>query len=162
MENINKYIYSLILTAFIAVVVELISPAGDGGGVGKHVNMICGLCIAVALINPLKDGAQWLVELARDGIEGIVETSEMPSAEQYGDAFAEQIYTVSDSEIKRLLCEKFAISENDIEIHSTFNEEYRPMRITVLLSGQAVFKDPHKITDYLSGAFGCEAVVAIT
>ncbi|MBE6694314.1 MAG: hypothetical protein E7589_06090 [Ruminococcaceae bacterium] len=162
MENINKYIYSLILTALIAVIVELVSPADDGGGLGKHVNLICGLCIAVALLNPLKEGAQWLLELARDGIDGVVETSEMPSVEHYGDAFAEQVYTVSESEIKRLLCKQFDISENDIEIRCDFDERYLLVRITVLLSGKAVFKDPHKITDYLSGAIGCEAVVAIT
>jgi hypothetical protein len=161
MENINKYIYSLIITSVIAVLAELIIPKGEGAGIGKYVDMISGLCVVIALISPVKAGVDWLLELEADGIGGLVSEHELPDAESYAEAFEMQILDASQEEVRRLICKNFKIDPENIRVSLRFSEEYALQSVSVILRGNGVFVNPAEVTQYVRKTFGCECVVAV-
>ena len=158
MEKFNGYIYSLILTALVTVIVELITPSASA--TSRQVNFVCGLCIAVALIMPVKEGVEWLIAAQHEGFFDI--GGDHVLIEDYDDAFSEQINKLSEDELKRVLCERFDISSENVDVRLILDEDYNIGQITVILSGKGIFANPHELINYLENTYGCEAEVAIS
>ena len=47
------YIISVICISVITSLISMLTPDGEGGGIGKNMKLICGLCIVFVWINPI-------------------------------------------------------------------------------------------------------------
>lgn len=157
MENFKRYVYSLILTALVTVIIELLMP--NDSATSRQINFICGLCITVALILPVKDGILWLIDAQNKDFSFV---SDEASPEDYSDVLSEQISKLSADELKRLVSEKFDIPSDCIDAHMHFNESHSLEKITIILHEKGVFINPHRIMDYLESTFNCPAEVAVS
>jgi hypothetical protein len=160
MENINKYIYSLIITSVVAVIAELIISKNDNG-ISRYVDLICGLCVAMALIAPVKGGVEWLIRYSDGGIDGIILDHELPPKENYSDIFDLQLQGITEDEICRQICNEFGIDSKNIRINAHFDDSYAPQTINVVLNGKGILKDPTQIIRYINTAFNCQGTVAV-
>lgn len=161
MENINKYIYSLIITSLVAILAELILPKADGDGAARYVDMISGLCIVIALLGPIRAGVTWLTEYQTNGISGVISSVELSEIDAYGQGFDIQLTAVTEEEILRCVCEKFAIKEQNIRLYASISKEYKLASVTVILSGEGILENPSNIIEYVRNTFGCECTVAV-
>ena len=49
----KAYVISVIIVGVIGSIIALISPEGEGGGLGKHTRLAVGLCVILVCIAPL-------------------------------------------------------------------------------------------------------------
>ena len=66
--------------------------------------------------------------------------------------------------LKQTLCQEFAIAEDDLRVRVEWagtGMEMRPQKVTVILSGKAIWKDPAKIEGYVTSLLDCDCVSAI-
>ncbi len=66
--------------------------------------------------------------------------------------------------LTQTLCEQFEIAEDDIRTHVEWSgdgDNLRPKKVTVILSGKAIWKNPAKIEEYVSSLLDCDCVSAI-
>ena len=161
----KEYVYVLILTAVMAAVAELLT---DGEGASNMVRMVAGLCVLVALIQPIKEGIAWLGETAR-GESVPHEWLSLPDADLDAEAvFNQQLSDLSRREVERaaetILDERFGVRPEDCRVEATVEsngEQMSIQRVYVLLSGSAVLKNPHTIEAFLEQTFGGDCVVAV-
>ena len=69
-----------------------------------------------------------------------------------------------ESMLTETLCKEFEIIEDDIRTHIEWSgegEDMRPQKVTVVLSGKAIWKDPAKIEAYVTSLLGCDCATAI-
>ena len=65
--------------------------------------------------------------------------------------------------LTELIGEQFALAEGSVrcEIEWEADNETVPKKITVILSGSAIWRDPEKIESFVEDLIGCECVTAI-
>ena len=65
--------------------------------------------------------------------------------------------------LTELIVEQFALAEGSVrcEIEWEADNETVPKKITVILSGSAIWRDPEKIESFVEDLIGCECVTAI-
>ena len=161
----KAYVYALILTAVVAAIAELLA---DGGGSSGAVRMVAGLCVLLALIQPIREGIVWLQSAAEGEIvpeEWVSLPEGDPKAEE---VFGEQLLHVSqqavEAEALSLLRDRFDVPSDGCRIRATVVSEghgVRVERMTVLLSGSAALKNPHTIKAFMENTFGGECAVAV-
>ena len=162
MDDIKTYLLSIFATALLITVVDILAP---GGGLSKHLKLVTSLVFVCILISPslafaerLKDFANGDWELA---IEGDMEehySSELQNA--LDDASKEYF----ENMLELTLCKEFDIAEDNLRVAVEWigdAENLRPKKVTVILSGKAIWKNPAKIEEYVSSLLNCECVSAI-
>lgn len=161
----KEYIYVLILTAVMAAVAELLTDGGSSAGV---VRMVAGLCVLVALVQPVKEGILWLRE-ASLGEADFEEWLTLPDEGVDAEAvFNGQLSQLGRQEVERatvsLLAEQFGVRPEDCRVEAELVGDGGEMRIEcirIVLSGMAILKNPHSIEAAVKEAFGGECVVAV-
>ena len=162
MDDIKTYLLSIFATALLITVVDILAP---GGGLSKHLKLVTSLVFVCILISPslafaerLKDFANGDWELA---IEGDMEehySSELQNA--LDDATKEYF----ENMLELTLCKEFDIAEDNLRVAVEWigdAENLRPQKVTVILSGKAIWKNPAKIEEYVTSLLGCTCVSAI-
>ena len=162
MDDIKTYLLSIFATALLITVVDILAP---GGGLSKHLKLVTSLVFVCILISPslafterLKDFANGDWELA---IEGDMEehySSELQNA--LDDASKEYF----ENMLELTLCKEFDIAEDNLRVAVEWigdAENLRPGKVTVILSGKAIWKNPAKIEEYVTSLLGCACVSAI-
>lgn len=157
----REYLLNVIGAALMVGVIGVLVPAD---GLKKYVVFIGSLCILGILLSPLTSLANFLVNIGSDGIYGIADS--LNDEKKYDEKYCEYMSglgreAIAD-EICRLLCENFSIPDGECHVGVTFSGEGEKValgRVTVILSGRSVFRDPYEIEDYLSRLLGCEVVV---
>lgn len=157
----REYLLNVIGAALIVGVIGILVPAD---GLKKYVVFIGSLCILGILLSPLNALSDFLGELGTDRLYGIADS--LYDEKKYDEKYREYMSGIGceavADEICRLLCENFSISDSECHVGVTFSgegEEVALGRVTVILSGRSVFRDPYEIEDYLSRLLGCEVVV---
>ncbi len=161
MVRIRGYIISVMCVSVVGSLVSMLAPDGEGGGLGKHIRLIFGLCVIIVSINPIKDIVYYIKDVkyewdyVKDGYD----------SEKYEEIFYES-YSASEIEnlksgIKQLLSDRFDIDISECEISVGTDGGGGLERILVTLYGNAVWKNTEEIEEYLYGLFGCEIVTAI-
>ena len=163
----QSYLISLITAALIAALVGILAPEGERGGLGKHLKLIASLFLICILIVPLKGFTNTLQELI-DGNwaislpNGELSKDELQSdAEKALDEASEQYFADA---LGNALCTQFALSASDVRCTVNWERidgESRPVRVTVFLSGRAIWQDTHAIEAYVNGLLGCACITAI-
>lgn len=161
MVKIKGYVISVMCVSIVGSLVSLLSPEGEGGGLGKHVRLVFGLCIVIVLINPIKDVVCYIknaeYEWVKDGGDQNSEKYEEIFYESYSSAEIENL----KGGIKQLLYDRFEIDGSECEISVSLNSEGGLDRVLVTLYGGAVWKNTEEIEGYLYGILGCEIVTAV-
>lgn len=160
----ESYVYALILTAVMAAIAELLT---DGTGASGAVRLVAGLCVLTALIQPLGDGVRWLRGVSSE--ENLSEWLSVPEADlDAGAVFSQQVSSLSEQavadEAERLMQEKFGVPADQCRVVAEVAVEQgkpRIERLTVVLSGSAILKNPRTVQAYMEQAFGGECTVAV-
>ncbi len=163
MNETEAYIISLFVTALVATLAGILAPSGEGGGIARHLRLVAALAVVCVLISP----TLILVEGLRNAMNGEWESDTSSKEEIYEEmqgamqAASKQYFVQMLSET---LAKEFDIAEDDLRCHVVWQgdgEEMRPERVTVVLSGKAIWKDPSRIENFVSALLGCECVTAI-
>ena len=165
MDDIKTYILSIFATALLITVVDILTPSGTGGGLSKHLKLVTSLVFVCVLISPTVSLVQRLGEFANGNWEFDMEGDiEDHYSSQLQDALDNASREYFEGMLVQTLCEEFEILEDDIRIHVEWegkNENLRPQKVTVVLSGKAIWKNPTKIEEYVSSLLNCDCVTAI-
>lgn len=162
----TAYLLSLIATALVVVLCRILSPDGERDGIAKHLRLLTALLLVVALLSPiltLIDGAQKLVSG-----EITFPWEDAPSTEDYSDELQSVLDSASTSYFSDMLTqtieEHFEIDRGEVRCAIQWErdgERLAPTRVTVILSGSAIWKDPARIEQFVTALLGCACVSAI-
>ena len=162
MDDIKTYLLSIFATALLITVVDILAP---GGGLSKHLKLVTSLVFVCILISPSLAFAERLKDFANGdwefAIEGDMEehySSELQNA--LDDASKEYF----ENMLELTLCKEFDIAEDNLRVAVEWigdAENLRPVKVTVILSGKAIWKNPAKIEEYVISLLGCTCVSAI-
>lgn len=163
MENIKAYILSIFATALLITVADILAPSG--GGVSKHLKLVSSLVFICVLISPTVSLAQRLKEFANGNWElEMEEDVEDHYSSELQNALDDASFAYFEGMLKQTLCQEFAIAEDDLRVRVEWagtGTEMRPQKVTVILSGKAIWKDPAKIERYVTSLLDCDCVSAI-
>jgi hypothetical protein len=158
----REYLMSLIIAALLVGLLGALVPEGEGGGLRRYVTFIGCLCVLILLISPVTHMLGFMSELSDGDIDISFDTQDG----QYEQQFKQYITSLGEdsitAELTRVICEKFDISEQECHVKiDTYdaNGEMAIGRVTVILSGKAIFRDPYEIEQYVNELLGCECTV---
>ncbi len=149
----------------VGSLLSMLSPEGEGGGLGRNFKLVLGLCIVLVSLNPIKSIVLSVKEL---DIGSIVEVPEA-DGEKYEEYFKDS-YTSAEVEnlksgIYRMLSDRFSVAREDCSVAVTLGQSEGNARtlevIFITLYGPAIFKNTAEIEEYFGAIFGCEIVTAI-
>lgn len=163
----KTYLITLVSASLFATLVGILSPSGDKGGISKHMKLLTSLFLVCVLISPLQDAIKGLHTIL-DGSAELPWLEESQDENLYEQEMNEALEGASTSYFTQMLTQmletQFAIATGDVRCQvqwKTENETLTPVRVTVILSGRAIWKDPQKIENFVSELLGCECVSAI-
>ena len=161
-------LYALIATAVAATLVELIAPQGEGGRRGGQVRLIAGLCILIALIQPLREGITLLRAVAEGNLSEMIPDMELPSEEEYGSVWADTLEGLGEQEVaswvEGVLGREFGINPDNRRVQVICENTDSTLcvrEVRIALWGAAIWKDPHAIEAYVSERLFCPCTVSV-
>ena len=162
----TSYLISLVSASLAVSLISILAPEGSGGGIGKHIRLLSALFLICVLIAPVGQ----LIGGIRDLANGNFTLPEiaLPNEEDGNlqlqsslDDASKQYFLDS---LTILLLQEFSIEEGDLSCKAVWSEQEGqtlPKRITIILSGSAIWKDPNKIQSFVTELLGCECITAI-
>ncbi len=162
----KTYLITLILAALIGTLIGILSPQGERGGIEKHMKLLISLFLICVLITPVHGMIDGLRSLSDGEIE-------LPFGGEIGkDDYQDQFNSALDSAstvyfaemLSQALQKEFTIPANEIQCNVTWENkdgELKPIRVTAILSGSSIWKDPQPIEDFVSALLGCPCETAI-
>ena len=161
----KAYFLSVAAAALIAAICSVLVPSGEGGGIAKHVKLLTSLLLVCVLIAPLGD----LIELLPGAVSGDMtfpweDTEGGTDEENLQDRLDEVSTTYFTALLTETLEREFAIEAGDLRCAIQWEgegEQMRPTRVTLLLSGRAIWKDPEAMEAFVTELLGCACVSAI-
>ena len=162
----KAYLISLIATALAVAMVSILTPEGEKGGIAKHVRLLTSLLLITALISPVVGLIDGMRALAEGNLE--LPWEENAPQEDYSEQLQGALDTASTTyftdRLTQTVEEQFEISAGEVRCAvqwEAVDGKLAPARVTVILSGSAIWKDPAEIEAFVSTLLGCECVSAI-
>ena len=161
------YIYSIVVLSAVIGVIFSLTPKSQG--LRKHLRFISSVCLLCVLTSPAAELVDELFSMGKD-LAGSVSQSEKELQDKYEgifDDYLEGKYGENIGQaVKDALYDKFNIKNENCRVATEFSYSEKdglktPRKITVVLSGRAIYVDPLKVKDFISEVFGCEAEVAM-
>ena len=156
----KTYLLSLLGASLAVALVSILAP----DKFSKHIKLIASLFLICVLIAPLPRAIGSIQSLI-DGINGDTGND---SSSDYTDRMDDAINSASKTyfaqTLTQMLEQQFSIPAGEIRCAVQWAEDeetLRPQKITVILSGSAIWKNPANIENFVSGLLGCECVTAI-
>ena len=164
MEDIKAYLLSIFATALLITVVDILAPA-SAGGLSKHLKLVLSLVFVCVLISPTVTLAERLLAFANGNWELEIEGD-------LKDHYSQELQNALDDASKdyfegmltQTLCNEFNIVEDELRVRVEWSgegENLRPEKVTVILSGKAIWKDAGKMEAYVTSLLECDCVSAI-
>ena len=147
----SAYIYGIICASAAIGVAELLVP--ESAKTRPYLKLIFSLALLLVIVKPLGELAQMLPSF------GDMIFDEKFESDEYAKIADEQLCEAYREGIKKALCKNFSLSNFDVGV--IMGGERKPLRVAVTLMGEDIFRNPYKIEEYVSGAFGCECIVVI-
>ena len=158
----KAYILTIFATALIMTVVDILAP---NGATARHLKLLGTLVFVCVLISPTVSLAQKLQDFANGEWETKFEGEiEDHYSSELQNALDDASFAYFEGMLKQTLCQEFAIAEDDLRVRVEWagtGTEMRPQKVTVILSGKAIWKDPAKIEGYVTSLLDCDCVSAI-
>lgn len=157
----RETVIALFLSVLGLSILSMLAP-----GEGKSIRLVVGLCVIIALLVPLK-------ELASDfSVDTLLSLSLREDKEEKESSYQAELVSVLqqagraelESAVAERLAAKFGMDRADFSVcadTAVINGEMRIEKIVVLLSGNAIFKNPHAISAYVEEWMGCQCAVAL-
>ena len=159
----KEYLFSLVCISLFCSVFGLLSFGGKGGDAG--VRRVLSLVILIAVFAPLPG---LISDLAKSDLDNIADLVGDTGGEDDTDRFIEglEMYGAQyvNAEISRDVSQRFDAAESEISAIASFGMKDGALyleKITVILSGKAIWKNPHEIEKYVEERYGCNCVSAI-
>jgi hypothetical protein len=156
------YFLGLMAVAVCCSAVELLTPAGEGGGVSGHMKWMSGLCLLCVLITPvcqLLSGGEGVLDRLEQALDDWLaegEKAEEEYADQWQDQYKGMDIVYAQASISALLQQKFEIAEKEVNVRLEVDEAAeRITAVSVGLSGQAVWVNTHELEAYVEQMLGC-------
>lgn len=160
----REYLLSLLVVSLILAVIGILAPDGEKGGLSKHVRLVAALVWICVLISPLSH----IISDVRDWWNGELLSIEEEPARDY----QEQALQALDQASKDYFCdmltqvleENFSLSPGTVRVQVFWSQgesEIKPEKITLLLSGSAVWQSPKEMEQFVKELIGCECISAI-
>ena len=157
----QTYLLSLLGGALAAALVGILAPEGAS----RHIRLVSSLFLICVLVAPLPKAigsvSSWFEELEEAADAG----------ESGGGDYAAQLEAAMESasrsyfaqSLTQMLEQRFSIPAGEIRctVRWQQGEEPRPERVTLVLSGSAIWKNPAEMEKFVTGLLGCECVTAI-
>lgn len=155
----KAYLLSLLGTAFATALVNLLCPDRSQRYM-KFMTSMLFLCVLASPLPQILHAAEELVSNG-DSLFDPPSTEQSPSRNDYLDE-ASKTYFVQH--LTHLLETELQIPAGEVRCAVLWEEEdgiATPVRVTVILSGSSIWKDPNRIEATVSALLGCECVTAI-
>jgi hypothetical protein len=161
----QQYLMGLFTLALCCAVVELLAPAGEGGGIARHIKLLSALCLLCTLISPLisllQNGGElpkiwedWFKEWT-DTDEEIKEWEDRWQEESEGLDIAYAQLMVAD-----MIREEFGLEASDVRVELLLDEEEGSVKeARVALTGKAIWVDTHRMEAYIKDTFGWQGTI---
>ena len=164
----KAYLLTLLATSLIVALIGYLTPEGERGGLSKHIGLLSGLCLLCVLIAPLGNA---LTEV-REALDGNLilpwEDSESESNSLGRDQLQAALDEAGDAYFTEMLTQtlerEFAIPSGELRCVAFWEHEEkgpRLQKVTVLLSGSAIWRDTAAIEAFVSNLLGCPCTSAI-
>lgn len=150
----QKYLLSVVGVSFAAALTRLLSPRGERDGLIKAIRLLTAILVIFVLIAPLRSVvggiADWFGTLSTDGVIDDLRESAEAGRDDLTRAYLTERLT-------RRLEEDFGIAEGDLTCFAEWEdgETLRPLRVTLLLSGGAIWKDARAMEEEVTTLLGC-------
>lgn len=162
----KPYLISLIGAAIAVALIRMLSPEGEGSSIAKHVKLLTALLLISVLISPVVD----LIGGVRAWASG--EHSFPWEDRDHSQSNTENLQNALDSAsttyfsdmLTQTVANRFGISPGEVRCAVQWTEAgdaLVPERVTVILSGQAIWLDPAQIETFVRELLGCDCVSAI-
>jgi len=160
----QSYLISLLVTAMVLAVIGILTPGGERDGLSKHVRLVAALTWICILISPVLGGIEALTNWWN---------GEISFSEEIGEAdFQTRLDEALDSSSKAYFCdmltqtleERFSITPGDLRCYVTWKSNdggLSPEKVTLLLSGNAVWQSPREMEQFVTELIGCECVSSV-
>ena len=156
----KEYLLSILAAALIVSIVGMLTPDGSQ----KAVKLIGALFLLVAISTPLPQ----LITAIPNQLEEIFQIDQEDSVEedfrlQMDSTLENASKTYLAQSLTSMLAQKFSIPSDEIRctIRWCDGETPAPEKVTVILSGSAIWKNPNQIEETVTQLLGCECVTAI-
>ena len=164
----KSYLLTLLATAVVVTIISILTPDGEKNGISKHIGFLSALCIICVLIAPLGQA----LEALRTAVNGdtsfpwedSAKDSEADLRQELQDTLDDAGYTYFTEMLTQTLEQRFQIEAGEIRCvphWSDSTEHPRPEKITVILSGGAIWKDAGAIEKFVTSLLGCPCVSVI-
>ena len=162
----ETYLLSLLTAACMSALIGILTPDGTGGGIARHMRLLISLVLLCLLIAPIRDALSFFKDFASGDLTP--PHTDVTDKSDYQTQMEDALNSSSKLYFIQLLTEMlengFSIENGDVRCAvrwSESTETLSPTRITVILSGRAIWKDPAPIEDFVTSLLGCECVTAI-
>ena len=156
----QEYLLSLLIVSIAIALVQLLAP----NATASHVKLICSLIFICVLASPLPQFLKKLPELSKE----ILNITNQPSSDNeyeeiMNDALENASKTYLAQALTSLLVERFSIPAGEVRcaIQWSGDGTAEPQKVTVILSGSAIWKNPDPIEAAVTELLGCPCVTAI-
>ena len=160
MTIMKEYVFALLCASLLITLIGILAPAASAA----HMRLICGLCFLCMLAAPLPSLIRSLSSLSTDWKNGMEQDLNDQYRDQTQQALEGASKTYFAQTLTTLLEERFSIPTGEVRctvLWSGEDDTPKPQRITVILSGSAIWKDPAEIEETVTSLLGCECVTAI-
>lgn len=155
----KEYLLSVLAAALAISLIGILAPNGSQSAL----KLLSALFFLWVIAAPLPD---WLATLP-NRIEGIPSTDSDSAEQDYQQQANDALNTASKAYLAQILTQfleqEFSIPTGEVRcaIRWAEGEEALPERVTVILSGSAIWKNPKDIEAAVTNLLGCECVTAI-
>lgn len=162
----KEYIVSLFAAALVAALIGVLSPEGEGGGISKHMRLLTALFLLCVIVAPI-GGLIGTLEGVLDGTESLPGV-EGDAEEGYREELENALSSAAKPYFANLLIEavkkEFSIPDGEVRCAIRWRDgegSATPERISIILSGSSIWRDPSEIEKFVRERVGCECVTAI-
>lgn len=160
----RSYLLSVFLISIALSILSILAPEGEKGGLTRHLRLLTSLLLVCVLVAPLGT----LLERLRGWAEGnpSLPGFEEASKEGYQNELQDALDSASrdyfTQSLTRTLEKEFSIATGQVRCKVFWEEGGNaPQRVTVILSGAAIWKDPEAIEAFVTSLLGCPCQTAI-
>ena len=166
MESIKNYLFSIMLVSVAAGAAEILAPEGEGGGLKKHVRLLVSLIVLAVLIAPVSGLLGYISNFDNyRGLFGAGHPGEGDFSAQ-AENTRQRILERGESEVAAgvtaLLYDRFGIPGEEAKVVpelATGDAGIEVKKLTIVLYGRSVWKNPYEIEDYFVRLLGCPCEV---
>lgn len=159
----KNYLYSLILTAIGGGVAFVLAPEGEKNGLKERVGFVVSLFLILTLISPVMKTVKMIENLNISSVQSGVSSF---SENTYESVFSETLTSVTENTVTDatavLLTDEFGINKknNKVSVQIAYDNEIPKIeKITVILSGSGLIRNPRTIEKRISEYFSCDCDV---